>query len=60
MRRLTFMTGPGPRFGVVVRDEAWDAHLAVAAHRHRQGHPSPYAAAAALVPRPCASSWRAE
>ena len=50
MRLLTFRAGPGPRLGVVVGDEVWDAHLAVAAHRHRQGHPSPYAAAAALVP----------
>ena len=50
MRVLTFMAGPGPRLGVVVGEEAWDANMAVVAHRRAGGHPSPYAAAEALVP----------
>ncbi len=50
MRLLTFMAGPGPRLGVVVGDEVWDANMVVMAYRRAKGHPSPYAAAAALVP----------
>ena len=50
MRLLTFMAGPGPRLGVVVGDEVWDANMAVVAHQRARGHPSPYAAAEALVP----------
>jgi len=50
VRVLTFMAGPGPRLGVVVGEEAWDANMAVVAHRRAGGHPSPYAAAEALVP----------
>ena len=50
MRLLTFVAGPGPRLGVVVGEEAWDANLAVAAFRRGRGHPSPYTAADATVP----------
>jgi 2-keto-4-pentenoate hydratase/2-oxohepta-3-ene-1,7-dioic acid hydratase in catechol pathway len=50
MKLLTFVAGPGPRLGVVVGREVWDANLAVAAHQHGKGHPSPYAAAGATVP----------
>jgi len=34
----------------VVGEAVWDANLAVTAHRRAQRHPSPYAAAEALVP----------
>jgi len=50
MKLLTFVAGPGPRFGVVVGDEVWDANLAMAAHQQEKGSPSPYAAAEAAVP----------
>jgi acylpyruvate hydrolase len=50
LKLLTFVAGPAPRAGVVVDDAVWDVNLAVAAHRHARGDPSPYAAAEAIAP----------
>ncbi len=49
MRLLTFVAGPCPRLGVVVGADVWDVHMAVTASQQAKGHPSPHAAAEALV-----------